>query len=148
MVFLTNLAVLNSSLGHYDQAVQAYLDMRPLSPEKDRVDAMIVETYRSREKSGEGQSIPAEVALKETPNSRQLQIISADMIAEKGKVDEGIKALESLSKGGQPDLELLFGNVRHLPASKEMGRSSGRSRTRNPELPDGIGSVFSAGSHV
>jgi len=106
MVFLTNLAILNNSLGHYDQAVQAYMDMRPLSPQKDSINAMIVETYRAAknpEKAGQF----LQLALKETPDSRQLQIISADMVAEKGKVDEGIRALESLSKAGQPDLALL-----------------------------------------
>jgi tetratricopeptide (TPR) repeat protein len=106
MVFLTNLAVLNSSLGHYDQAVQAYLDMRPIAPEKDRIDAMIVETYRTAKNQDKAIQYLQTVALKESPNSRPLQIISADMIAEKGKVEEGIKALESLSKGGQPDIEL------------------------------------------
>jgi tetratricopeptide (TPR) repeat protein len=105
LVFLTNLAVLNSSLGHYDQAVQAYLDMRPLSPEKDRIDAMIIETFRTSKNQDKATQYLQNVALKETPSSKQLQIISADMIAEKGKVDEGIKALESLSKSG-PDLEL------------------------------------------
>jgi tetratricopeptide (TPR) repeat protein len=106
MVFLTNLAVLNSSLGHYDQAVQAYLEMRKLSPEKDRIDAMIVETYRTAKNQEKATQYLQNVGLKETPNSRQLQIISADMVAEKGKVDEGIKALENLSKNGQPDLEI------------------------------------------
>src|SRR6266853_798196 len=47
IVFLTNLAILNSSLGHYDQAVVAYQSMRPLSQDKDRVDALIVESYRA-----------------------------------------------------------------------------------------------------
>ena len=105
MVFLTNLAILNNSLGHYDQAVQAYMDMRPLSPQKDSISAMIVETYRAAKNQDKaGQFL--QMALKETPDSRQLQIISADMVAEKGKVDEGIKALEGLSKG-QDDLALL-----------------------------------------
>jgi len=107
LVFLTNLAALNSSLGHYDQAVQTYLDMRPLSPEKDRIDAMIIETFRTAKNQDKAAQYLQNVALKESPNSRQLQIISADMVAEKGKVDEGIKALEGLSKGGKPDLELL-----------------------------------------
>ena len=106
MVFLTNLAVLNTSLGHYDPAVEAYLDMRKLSPEKDLIDARIVETFRQA-KNAEKANQYLQLALKETPSSRQLQIISADMVAEKGKVDDGIKALENLSKGGMPDLELL-----------------------------------------
>jgi tetratricopeptide (TPR) repeat protein len=107
MVFLTNLAVLNTSLGHYDQAVQAYLDMRPLSMDKDLIDARIVETFRAAKNQEKATQYLQNVGLKETPNSRPLQMISADMVAEKGKVDEGIKALENLSKGGQPDLELL-----------------------------------------
>jgi len=106
MVFLTNLAVLNTSLGHYDPAVEAYLEMRKLSTEKDLIDSRIVETFRQA-KNTEKANQYLQIALKETPNSRQLQIISADMVAEKGKVDEGIKALENLSKGGQPDLGLL-----------------------------------------
>jgi len=106
MLFLTNLAILNSSLGHYDQAIVAYQEMRNLAPEKDRVDAMIIETYRAA-KNPEMANQQLQKALRETPTSRQLLIISADMTAEKGKVDEGIKALESLSKGGQPDLQLF-----------------------------------------
>jgi Flp pilus assembly protein TadD len=81
--------------------------MRPLSPEKDRIDAMIIETFRASKNQEKANQYLQTVALKESPNSRQLQIISADMVAEKGKVDEGIKALENLSKGGQPDLGLL-----------------------------------------
>lgn len=106
-LFLSNLALINSSLGHYDQTVQAYQDMRPLAPEKDRIDAMIVETYRSA-KNLEMANQYLQKSLKESPNSRNLLMVSADMIAEKGKVDDGIKALENLSKGGQPDLAIFI----------------------------------------
>jgi tetratricopeptide (TPR) repeat protein len=106
VILFTNLAVLNSSLGRYDQAIVAYKGLRDLSPEKDRVDAMIVETYRAG-KNLEMANQYLQKSLKENPDSRQLIIIYADMIAEKGKVEDGIKLLDSLAKSGQPDLQLL-----------------------------------------
>jgi len=105
-IFLTNIAALNSSLGHYDQAIVAYQGLRNFSTEKDRVDALIVESYRAG-KNLDMANQYLQKSLKENPTSQQLLMISADMIAERGKVDEGIKALESLAKGSPPDLDIL-----------------------------------------
>jgi len=55
-------------LGRYDQAAQAYLDMRVVSPDKDRIDAMVVESYRAG-KNLEMANLYLQKALKEAPNS-------------------------------------------------------------------------------
>src|SRR5262249_25335797 len=44
--FLTDMALLNSTLGRFDQAVAAFNELKTAGAEKDRVDASIVETYR------------------------------------------------------------------------------------------------------
>src|SRR5437667_11767279 len=46
-VFLINQAILNQTLGNYNEAVRTFTEVKSLTSEKDgRVDALIVETYR------------------------------------------------------------------------------------------------------
>ncbi len=104
-IYFSNIAALSSSIGRYDQAVQAYQDLRTVSPQKDIVDVRIIETYREARNIDMANQY-LQKALKASPKSRPLLIVSADMTAEKGKVDEGIRILEGLSNG-QPDLELI-----------------------------------------
>src|SRR5207244_51189 len=69
------------------------------------VDALIVDTYRTAKNLDKALQY-CEQALAETPESRQLQMLHADMIAEKGRVDEGIKALERLTKNTDEDFDV------------------------------------------
>ena len=104
-MFLTQAALLNSWLGRYDAAVTAFSSLKTISPDKDRVDAYIIDTYRTAKnlnKAGE----QLERALKESPGSRHLQILSAELSAEKGRPDDAIKALQKIG-GTEPDLQVL-----------------------------------------
>jgi tetratricopeptide (TPR) repeat protein len=106
-VFLINLGILNQTLGNYDAAVKTFMDVKALTNEKDgRVDGMIIETYRTARNLDKAIQF-TEQLLTESPDSRQMKIIHADLIAEKGRVDEGIKALQQLQKGGDADLDIL-----------------------------------------
>ena len=110
-IFLINQAILNQSLGNYNDAVRTFTDVKALTNEKDgRADALIIETYRLAKNLDKALQ-HAEESLKETPGNRQLQIIRADLIAEKGKVDEGIKSLQQLEKGSDEDLDALSAMV-------------------------------------
>ena len=105
-VFLMHQGLLNSTLGNYAEAVKVFTELKSLTEKNGTVDALIVDTYRTAKNLDKALQ-HCEQALTEAPNSRQLQMLRADLIAEKGRVDEGIKALEKLSKNTGEDFDLL-----------------------------------------
>jgi len=106
-IFLINQAILNQTLGNYDAAVKSFLDVKALTNEKDgRIDAMIVETYRNARNLDKALQY-SEQAMVESPDNRQLKIIHADIVAEKGKLDEGVRALQQMQKGTDEDLDVI-----------------------------------------
>jgi tetratricopeptide (TPR) repeat protein len=99
--------LLSSTLGHYSEAIRAFNNFKSAGTENDgRADAMIIEVYRLARDLDKALA-QSEQALKELPASRQLRMLHADLIAEKGRVDEGIQALENMASGGNQDLEIL-----------------------------------------
>ena len=121
-MFLTQSALLNSTLGRYDQAVAAFNDLKAISPEKDRVDAYIVETYRSAKNLDKAME-HLQSAMKQSPDSRQLQLLNAELIAERGRVDEAIKAVQKLYAGGEPDLPILSTMAGIYERAKKFGEA-------------------------
>ncbi len=110
-IFLINQGILNQTLGNYNEAVRTFQDAKTLTNEKDgRMDALIIETYRISKNLDKALQ-HTEQSLSASPNSRQLQMLHADLIAERGKVDEGIKALQQLQKGNDEDLDVLSAMV-------------------------------------
>lgn len=105
-VFLMHQGLINSTLGNYNEAIRVFTDLKSLTEKNGSVDALIVDTYRTSKNLDKALQY-CEQALSEVPASRQLQMLRADLIAEKGRVDEGIKALEKLSKNTNEDFDLL-----------------------------------------
>jgi len=122
-IFLINEAILHQTLGNYNEAVKTFTDVKTLTNEKDgRVDALIIETYRISKNLDKALQY-SEQALAESPNNRQLQIVHADIISEKGKVDEGIKALQQMQKGNDEDLDILSAMVGVYQRAKKYGEA-------------------------
>ena len=112
--------MLNQTLGNYDAAVKAFQDIKSLTNEKyGRVDALIVETYRMARNLDKALQY-SEQSLSDNPGNRQLQVVHADVIAEKGRVDEGIKALQQLQKGSEEDLDILSAEVSVYERAKKF----------------------------
>jgi tetratricopeptide (TPR) repeat protein len=110
-IFLMNQAILNQTLGNYNEAVRGFTEIKTLGGEKDvRTDALIVETWRLAKNLDKALQ-HTEDTLKANPGNRQFQMVRADLIAEKGKVDDGIKALQQLEKGGDEDLDIMSAMV-------------------------------------
>src|SRR5499426_697330 len=106
-IFLINQGILNQTLGNYDAAVRTFLDVKSLTNEKDgRVDGLIIETYRNAKNLDKALQ-HSEQALAENADNRPLKMVHADLIAEKGRLDEGIKALQQMQKGNPDDLDIL-----------------------------------------
>jgi tetratricopeptide (TPR) repeat protein len=119
-IFLTYVAILNSTLGHYDEAIRRFTELRTISPEKDKVDSYIVDTYRTARNLDKALEY-SETALVATPNSRELQVAHADIIAEKGKIDEGVKALDKLIKNTDDDIDILSAIVNIYERAHKFG---------------------------
>jgi tetratricopeptide (TPR) repeat protein len=119
-IFLINQGMLNQTLGNYDAAVKTFLDIKSLTNEKDgRIDALVVETYRMARNLDKALQY-SEQSLSNNPDNRQLQMVHADVIAEKGRVDEGIKALQQLQKGNDEDLDVLSNEVNVYQRAKKF----------------------------
>jgi tetratricopeptide (TPR) repeat protein len=110
-IFMINQGILNQTLGNYNEAVRTFQDAKALTNDSDgRMDALIIETYRISKNLDKALQY-ADQALATAPNNRQLEIVRADVVAERGKVDEGIKALQQMQKGNDDDLEIYAAMV-------------------------------------
>jgi tetratricopeptide (TPR) repeat protein len=99
--------LLYSTLGNYGDAIRVFTELKAMTDRnRGGVDALIVDTYRTAKDLDKALQY-CEQALAESPNSRQLQMLRADLIAEKGRVDEGIKVLERLSRNTDDDFDVL-----------------------------------------
>ena len=134
-IFLINEAILHQTLGNYNEAVKTFTEVKTLTNEKDgRVDALIIETYRISKNLDKALQY-SEQALAESPNNRQLQIVHADIISEKGKVDEGIKALQQMQKGNDEDLDILSAMVGVYQRAKKYGEAQNLLNTAAARFP-------------
>ena len=134
-IFLINEAILHQTLGNYNEAVKTFTDVKTLTNEKDgRVDALIIETYRISKNLDKALQY-SEQALAESPNNRQLQIVHADIISEKGKVDEGIKALQQMQKGNDEDLDIMSAMVGVYQRAKKYGEAQNLLNTAAARFP-------------
>jgi tetratricopeptide (TPR) repeat protein len=106
-IFLINQGILNQTLGNYDAAIRTFLEVKSLTNERDgRIDGLIIETYRTARNLDKALQYAEQVAA-ENPDNRQLKMVHADLVAEKGRVDESIKTLQQMQKGNQEDLDVL-----------------------------------------
>jgi tetratricopeptide (TPR) repeat protein len=105
-VFLMNQGLISSSIGNYTESIRAFTELKSLTDRSASVDALIVDTYRTARNIDKALQY-CEQALVETPGSRQLQMLRADIIAEKGRVDEGIKVLEKLTRNTDEDFDVF-----------------------------------------
>jgi len=145
-IFLINQGILHQTLGNYDAAVKTFQDVKTLTNEKDgRVDALIIETYRNARNLDKALQY-ADQALAESPNNRQLQMVRADLVAERGKVDEGIKALQQLQKGNQEDLDILSSMIGIYQRAKKYDQAQNVLNTALQRFPNEEQVYFLQGS--
>jgi tetratricopeptide (TPR) repeat protein len=107
-LFYTHIGLLNSLMTRYDLTIAAFNNVRSLSDpsQRYRIDLMIADTYRAARDLDSAQTRLQE-ALKDNPNRVEVQMSYADLIANRGRVEEGIQILEKLGAGKDPNLDLL-----------------------------------------
>jgi tetratricopeptide (TPR) repeat protein len=122
-IFLINQGILNQTLGNYDAAVRTFLDVKALTGEKDgRIDGLVIETYRMAKNLDKAIQY-TEQTLTESPDNRGLKVVHADLIAEKGRVDEGIRQLQQLQRGNEDDLDIVSAMVGVYQRAKKFDQA-------------------------
>ncbi|HLH32665.1 MAG TPA: tetratricopeptide repeat protein [Terriglobia bacterium] len=145
-IFLINQGMINQTLGNYDAAVKTFQEVKNLTNEKDgRIDALIIETYRMSRNLDKALQY-SDQSLADNPGNRQLQIVHADLIAEKGKVDDGIKALQQLQKGNDEDLDVLSSMVSVYQRAKKYDQAQNVLNTAIQRFPNEEQVYFLQGS--
>jgi tetratricopeptide (TPR) repeat protein len=145
-VFLINQGILNQTLQKYDDAVRTFTEVKTLTNEKDgRADALIIETYRLAKNLDKALQ-HTDHALTELPGNRQLQMVHADLVAEKGRVDEGIRALQKLEKGNDEDLDILSAMVSVYQRAKRFDDAQNALNKATQRFPNEEQVYFLQGS--
>jgi tetratricopeptide (TPR) repeat protein len=145
-IFLINQGILNQTLGNYDAAVRTFLEVKALTGEKDgRVDGLIIETYRTAKNLDKALQY-ADQVLAETPDSRSLKLVRADLVAEKGKLDDGIKAMQQLQKGNEEDLDIMAAMVGVYQRAKKFDQAQSLLMTAMQRFPNEQQLFFLQGS--
>jgi tetratricopeptide (TPR) repeat protein len=136
-LFLTHLGLLNSLLIRYDVAIEAFMKVRDLADagEKSRVDNLVVDTFKAAKNLDKAMT-HLEMALKESPNSRELQIAYADLLSQRGRHDEGIQTLQKLSRGGEPDFEIMSAMAGIYEGAKRFTEAQAILETAQKRFPD------------
>jgi tetratricopeptide (TPR) repeat protein len=133
-LFFTQIGAVNSLLTRFDRAIDAFTSVRALSDfaETPRVDMTIADTYREARDLDRAQEV-LESALKNFPDNRELQVSYADLLAARGRVDEGLQVLTKLAGGRELELDLVgaFVNVyerakRYSEAQRVLDSVAGR----------------------
>ena len=145
-LFLVNQGMLNRDLGNFEAAVKTFQDVKALTNENDgRIDAVIIETYRMAKNTDKALQY-SDQSLAQNPGNRQLQMIHADLVAEKGRVDEGIKSLQQLEKGTNEDLDVLSAMVSVYQRAKKFELAQNVLNTATQRFSDDEQVYFMQGS--
>src|SRR5205085_7642965 len=80
------------------------------------------------------------------PGNRQMQMVHADLLAEKGRVDEAIKALQQLEKGNNEDLAILSAMVSVYQRARKYDQAQSLLNTATQKFPNEEQVYFLQGS--
>jgi tetratricopeptide (TPR) repeat protein len=109
------------------------------------MDRSIVDAYRASKNLDKALAY-ADQALKEFPDSLELKLVRADMIAEKGQVEEAIRALRQLTKGSEEDVNILgtMANIYNRAKKYEEAQTIADSIVK--QFPADPGAYFQQGA--
>jgi tetratricopeptide (TPR) repeat protein len=145
-VFLSHQAQIDEELGRYEDEIAVWKELKTIMPSNDgRIDRSIVDAYRASKNLDKALEY-SEQALKEHPDSTALKLARADMIAEKGRLEEGIKALQQMTKGTDEDLEVLSMMANVYQRAKKSDEAQNIAETIVKQFPDNPTAYFQEGA--
>lgn len=109
---LTQVAIIQTMMGRYDDAVGTFNDMKELIRGRDdgRVDEFIVDTLRMGD-DDEAALEHVTGARRAFPDNRRLRISEADLIAELVDLSEGVAQLREMLSGSDDDDRAVYSTL-------------------------------------
>jgi tetratricopeptide (TPR) repeat protein len=102
-VFLTNVALLETRLEAYDDAVGTFERMKDLTADRDgTIDVFIADTYRTAGRIDKALET-CNLALDSFPTNRQLQLQRAELIAAQGRTEDALELLRAMAAANGDD---------------------------------------------
>lgn len=110
-IFLEKLISLYTATKQTEQAVSAYRQIAAIDPnEAPKVEAAIIDVYRNAKDRAKAKA-EADAALSKYPKEMEVIAAHAGVLADEGKVEEGIKEMRASSKTPDAKLETQVGLV-------------------------------------
>ncbi len=96
-IFMTNVALLETRLEAYDDAVATFDQIKDLTSNRDgTIESYIVDTYQTAGQLDRALQVCNE-SLDTFPANQQLRLQRADLIARQGRVDDAVELLEAMA---------------------------------------------------
>jgi tetratricopeptide (TPR) repeat protein len=103
--FLERLGLIYRNQEKYDRALETFRQLQGLGDsEAPQAEALIIETLRLKREPQKAMQA-ADAAVQKYPKDRSLISLRATLLAEQGRVDEALSALQGLLNGGPSDRE-------------------------------------------
>jgi tetratricopeptide (TPR) repeat protein len=110
-IFLEKLAKLYVTTKQTEQAVSTYRQMATIDPsEAPNVEAAIIDVYRNAKDRAKARA-EADAALSKYPKDLVVITAHAGVLADEGKIEEGVKEMRNTSKTPDAKLEMQIGLV-------------------------------------
>jgi tetratricopeptide (TPR) repeat protein len=106
--FLERLGLIYRAQEKYEQALDAFRQIIALGPPQvPHGEALVIETLRLEHQPDQAMK-EADAAVAQYPKDRQLLMLRATLLGDRGRVDEALTALNGLLTGGPSDFEVLL----------------------------------------
>ncbi len=139
-IFLTNLALLQTRLEAYDDAIGTFEEMKDLTLNRDgSIEAFIVDTYQTAGEIDRALQFCNE-ALDVFPTNPQLRLQRVDLIAKQGRVEAALELLDAMAAAEENN----FGVYSTMFSIHEQAGNYARAQ----EVVDGMIERFGDGERV
>ena len=147
--FLERLGLIYRNQEKYDRALETFRQILTLGDsEAPQGQALIIETLRLKHEPQRAM-LAADAAVQKYPKDRALVALRATLLAEQGRVDEALPALQGLLKGGPSDRETyltiaqVYSQAKRYSEAEEAVR---KSLALTPKTEDQEFALFMLGS--
>jgi tetratricopeptide (TPR) repeat protein len=127
-VFLERLGFIYRAKQDFEKAIETFRQIVPLGESQAaRAEGLIIETMRFN-RQPERALEEAAAAAEKFPESRQIRVLYATLLGERGRVDEAVKELRDLQTGTASDREIHLSLAQIFAQAKRYAEAEAEAR--------------------